>query len=290
MDLSRRVLEVWHSKPRKLYRIPWWEDDGRVRVILLLLLTAAVLLGETFKLYLKDGSYHSVREFQVQADRVRYYSTERGEWEEIPLELVDLTKTERERKAVAERQSTTARGEEEEEKAEREQRREIASIPLEAGAYYQGAGKMAVVPAADYQIITDKKRRLLQMASPVPLIPGKASVVIKGERAKFSVNEARPSFYLRLEKEERFGIVRLTPKKDARVVENISIIPVAKQAMEERKQMDTFEQELANGLYRVWPEKALTPGEYALIEFSDANETDDVRLLVWDFAYQPGTR
>ena len=261
-----------------------------MRVILLLLLAATVLLGETFKLYLKDGSYHAVREYQVQGDRVRYYSTERGEWEEIPVELVDLSKTEHERKVIAEDQSTTARQEEEEENAEREQRREIASIPAGPGAYYQAAGKMAVVPAADYQIITDKKRRLLQMASPVPLIPGKASVVIKGEHAKFSVNDDRPSFYLRLEKEERFGIVRLTPKKDTRVVENISIIPVAKQAMEERKQMDTFEQELANGLYRVWPEKALTPGEYALIEFSDANDTEDIRLLVWDFAYQSGTK
>ena len=69
-----------------------------MRVILLLLVAATVLLGETFKLYLKDGSYHAVREYQVQGDRVRYYSTERGEWEEIPLELVDLSKTEHERK------------------------------------------------------------------------------------------------------------------------------------------------------------------------------------------------
>ncbi len=261
-----------------------------MRVILLFLLAATLLFGETFKLFLKDGDYHVVREYQIQGDRVRYYSTERGQWEEIPVELVDLTKTEHERKAATESRVATAREEDEEEKAEREQRREIASIPMEAGAYYESGSKIEAVPVADYQIITDKKRRVLQMVSPVPLIPGKASVVIKGDRAKFLVSEDRPSFFLRLEKEERFGIVRLTPKKDVRVVENISIIPVAKQAMEERKQMDTFEQQLGDGLYRVWPEKALTPGEYALIEFSDANDTDDVRLLIWDFAYQPASR
>jgi hypothetical protein len=93
-----------------------------------------------------------------------------------------------------------------------------------------------------------------------------------------------------LAKQERFGIVRLTPKKDMRIVENISIIPVAKQTMEERKQMDTFDQELAEGLFRVWPEKPLTPGQYALIEFSDSQETNDVQLLVWDFAYQPAAQ
>jgi hypothetical protein len=261
-----------------------------MRAILLFLLAAILLWGQTFKLYLKDGTYHVVREYQVQGDRIRYYSTERGEWEEIPQELVDLAKTDRERKATVDRITSETRQEDEEEKAERDYAREIASIPMDPGAYYKVTDKMEVVPAADYQIITDKKRKTLQVLSPVPLIPGKASVVIKGEHAKFSVNDERPSFYLRLSKEERFGIIRLTPKKGMRIVENISIVPVAKQALEERKQMETFEQELASGLYRVWPEKPLTPGEYALIEYSDTADAGDIQLLVWDFAYQPATK
>ena len=53
------------------------------RFVALLLAAASALFGETFKLYLNDGDYHVVREYQVQGDRVRYYSTERGEWEEI---------------------------------------------------------------------------------------------------------------------------------------------------------------------------------------------------------------
>lgn len=158
---------------------------------------------------------------------------------------------------------------------------------MDSGAYYNDGEKVRAVPIADYQIITDKKRKMLQVLSPVPLIPGKAAVVIKGEHSNFTVNEARPGFYLRLAKEERFGIIRLEPKKGARVVENISIAPVVKQAYEERKQMDTFDQQLADGLYRVWPEKPLTPGEYALVEFSDPDEKSDIELMVWDFAYTP---
>jgi hypothetical protein len=136
-------------------------------------------------------------------------------------------------------------------------------------------------------VITSKKRKAVQMLSPIPLVPGKASVVIQGDHSKFTVSENRPEFYLRLAKQERFGIVSLTPKKNVRIVENISIIPVTKQNFEERKQMDAFQQQLGDGLFKVWPEKPLSAGEYALVEFSDSNENGEVDLLVWDFAYKP---
>ena len=275
----------------RLKRISRWREEwenGLVRAVLLFLLAATLLFGETFKLYLKDGNYHLVREYQVEGDRIRYYSTERSQWEEIPKALIDLARTEREHKAKDQQQVREAREEDEEESAERALRREIESIPMDPGAYYKTGGQMKALPRPDTQVITSKKRRAIQLISPVPLIPGKATVIIKGEHSAFTVNEDRPDFYLRLAKEERFGIVSLTPKKNARVVENISIIPVAKEAVENRKQTETFEQELATGLYRIWPEKPLTPGEYALVEYADTGDVNDVELLVWDFAYRPG--
>lgn len=257
-----------------------------VRAVLLFLLAAALLFGETFKLYLKDGTFQLAREYQVEGDRIRYYSTERSQWEEIPTALIDLGRTEREHKAKSEEQARETREEDEEEQAERALRREIASIPMEPGAYYKVGDQIKALPQPNTQVITDKKRKAIQVLSPVPLIPGKATVIIKGAHSSFLVNEDRPDFYLRLAKEERFGIVSLTPKKDSRIVENISIIPVAKEAVEDRKQTETFQQELASGLYRVWPEKPLAPGEYALVEYSDTGDVNNVELLVWDFAYK----
>ena len=74
----------------------------------LLLATAGLLSAATVKLFLKDGTYQVAREYKVEGDRVQYLSADRGEWEEIPLSLVDLEKT----RAVIKRHEEEAREEE----------------------------------------------------------------------------------------------------------------------------------------------------------------------------------
>jgi hypothetical protein len=261
---------------------------ANVRVVLLALFAALVLWAGTLKLYLKDGGYHLVREYQVEGDRVRFYSTERGEWEEMPTALIDLDKTQQEAKREAELDKKEQRAQDEEDQALREQQKEIASVPMETGAYFRVNAEVKKLDAASYQVVTNKKRAALKMLSPIPLIPGKASVVIKGEHSPFVVHDERPTFYFRPEKEEQFTIISVQPKKNYRVVENVSIVPVANAAVEDRRVVKVFQQQLAGNLYKVWPEKAIEPGEYALVEFSDsdANTKDELDLLVWDFAYR----
>jgi hypothetical protein len=72
----------------------------RILLFLVLLLSSLVATlpgvaqAPNQRLILKDDSYQVVTKYQKVADRVRYFSAERGQWEEIPAELVDWAATE----------------------------------------------------------------------------------------------------------------------------------------------------------------------------------------------------
>src|SRR5579862_6702945 len=52
-----------------------------------------VALPKGKKLVLNDGTFQIAREYTVDGDRVRYWSVERSQWEEIPASLVNWDAT-----------------------------------------------------------------------------------------------------------------------------------------------------------------------------------------------------
>jgi len=251
------------------------------RLLLLLLLTAVAVFAANFKLYLKDGTFHVVREYKVEGDRVRYYSIERSDWEEIPSELLDLKRTEAENTARSKKMEQEAKIMSEEDKARREQENEIMKIPQDPGAYMVENGKLRIFPVAESTVHTNKGRSVLTAVSPVPFFAGKATVEVTNAHSTNVVKDERPEIYIQLSADERYGIIKLTPKGEVRIANRLSIIPVTKEVVDEIDEVAIFRKQLTKDLlYKIWPEEPLANGEYAVVQFTPGK----TNMQIWDFA------
>ena len=218
-------------------RLPFWQTRITMRR-LVVLLAVLTLSAAQLKLYLKDGTHQVVREYAVNGDRVRYYSTERQDWEELPKELVDFARTEGELTKKA-----AVRAEEEkliadEDKVEKEERARMARIPADPGVYFEMEAEKDKVPemrtlkVAESKFVTNRKRSILKVMSPLPIVNGKATVEIDGEHAAFVVKNKRPEFYFRLSDDENYNFLKLSPGKATRVVEKVTIAAVVNEKVE----------------------------------------------------------
>jgi hypothetical protein len=244
---------------------------------------ASPLHAANLKLYLKDGGYHMVREYKVEGDRVKFYSVERSDWEEIPVSLVDLKRTQAETAAQHEVLEKRDQALADEAAAARADRAEIMKIPRDPGVYQLENGQLRVFPAAESTVHNSKGRNILRVISPVPLITGKSTIELAGERSPNIVTDSSPEFFLQLSSFESFGIVKVTPEKGVRIVERVTIEPVSKEMFEDRQTVQVFTKQLSdNGLFRIWPQDPLPQGEYAVVEYTEGM----VNLQVWDFRIQ----
>src|SRR3982750_305281 len=137
-----------------------------------LLMLVGVASAANMKLYLKDGGYHVVREYQVQTDRVHFYSVKRSQWEDIPLDLVDLKRTESEAVERKTKLEQDAKVLAEEEKVERDMEKEVSRIPQDAGVYWVEGKETKVLKQAESTIHNNKGRSVLKRVSPIPMITG----------------------------------------------------------------------------------------------------------------------
>jgi len=266
--------------------------------------SAATAQGK--KLVLKDGNYQLVREYHRNGERVKYFSAERGDWEEIPASMVDWDATAKaEAAATASNDALLKKVREQEEQQRKEMPFDVdASLPVAPGIYLPPGEGMFVVEGksvtpldqAEAQIRTDKKQLLKQVLSPVPIVQGKRNVEITGAKAIRRINSERPEFYLReappdpdrvspIQMSSRPGetgpeieLVRLKVKGDKREIESIRSL-FGQQVSEERNAVTMQRWDVAKDVYRFTLGEELPAGEYAFVQILP----DAINLYVWEF-------
>ena len=254
----------------------------------------------TNRLILKDGSYQSVVKYEVQGDRVRYFSAERYEWEEIPSSLINWDAT---NKYAAELASGKARVHVEtpEEREEREKEEanspEIAPglrLPGSGGVFllesYNGKQEAAEILQNGSEVNQSKKKNVLRAAIN-PAAAAKQSFELKGARAQIQAHSGQPVLYVDIDEGpsdvqpgDRFHIVRAQPKNDVRVIGNLKVSLSGKTSQESILISTTVEKIGKGQWLKVSPTKELRPGEYALVEMLGQQE---MNLYVWDFGVNP---
>jgi hypothetical protein len=268
---------------------------------------ASSRLSHGKKLILKDGNFQLVRSYERNGDHVRYFSVERGAWEEIPAAMVDWDATEKARIADEQAENALVKRVEAQERAQK-----IApvvdvdaSLRVGQGAFLPSGEGMFVVTGknvthmdqAGTMTKIDKKQRLKQMASPIPIVQGKHYVELPGTRAKLRVDttSTMPEFYLReiydpdnpttIWQSSRQGtggpeiaLVRTTVKGNVRRLKTIKSI-MGQEIGAETSEIRVQRWEIAKDVYRFTLAEPLPPGEYALAELL----ADGMNVFVWDF-------
>ena len=257
-----------------------------------------VALPKGKKLILTDGTFQLAREYTVEGDRVRYWSVERSQWEEIPRNLVDWDAT---HKAEAEQASHDA------ELKAKIHTSQVAlltkdidvdrSLEIKPGLFLPDAvGFYALdrdklireMKQSEAVVKTSTGREVEKIMSGVSLIPGKKTMEIPGERAAMRLKTAEPEFFMRPAdmREPRFRLLRTQVKGGHRLIDSISV----RFTGDEKHNTTDIEIQSwtpASGVFRYTVDQRLEPGEYVFVEMT----ADGINGYVWDFGIDlPGTK
>src|SRR5215469_14799026 len=169
-----------------------------------LLTLAAAQESPPSRLILKDGSYQLVTKYEVKGNRVRYYSSEREDWEELPNSLVDWPATE---KYAKDRATPPPEAVELDKELDRVQAPlpEVAPglhIPEDTGVFlldnFQGEAQLLEINQTAGDINRNTKMNIFKGAiNPVGGL--KQTIELEGAHAAIQSHVDVPSLYVKLE-------------------------------------------------------------------------------------------
>ena len=270
-------------------RMRWWFISAMTVAAWLFAASTPARADE--QLCFKDGTCQPVKSYEVQGDRVRYYSLERSEWEEVPVEIVDLEATKKVKEDAeaahkAERDAARKLDREIFDKAENTGF-EIAPgvrLPGDEGVFAYDGLRVIRLLQSSAEIVKDKKRAALALAIPGPLLKSRAFVILPGTRSPVRVMSTEPAFYV--QSADGFGarveLITIKPRKDSRQVEKVEWRAGISKPAELHAAIPLERAEIAPGLFKLTPKSPIDPGEYALAELIQTK----LNIEVWDFGVE----
>jgi hypothetical protein len=261
-----------------------------------MLSSAPASAQSTKRLIMTDGSYQAASQWEIKGERVRYYSTERGDWEEVPKALVDWKATDQWEADRAKLDDAKLKAESEDEKAEMEKLRantvEVApgaQLPEEGGVWaldkLNDHKQLEQLMQSGEELNRHKTENILRsVINPLP--SSKQTIDVEGAQSKVRVHTAMPTIFINVEglpaeagqPVERFRIIRLKAEKDHRVVTDIRI---GIRGVKSTQQFVPSKMEKFSGDWlKLSPTEPLKSGEYAVVELMSDR---DVNTYVWDF-------
>jgi hypothetical protein len=293
---------------------------------LLLTLAAGTSAAQqtTKRLVLKDGSYQIVTKFELQGDRVHYFSAERNVWEDVPDSLIDWDATNKyEKDRTAGKQSPEAIALDKELEEERQEKEALSPhvapglrLPVEGGIFaldtYLTGPQLVPLDQNNGEVNRQTKRNVLHAAIN-PISGAKHTVELAGPSSKIQMHASLPTIYINLSpmngEEEPESPVQATDGKKAKGSKNSSaelpwdrfriirvevkgdrrIVGAIKTAVygkvtQQQDTIATTDEQLGEGWIKITPKAPLPPGEYALAEMLG---TQGMNSYVWDFGVHP---
>jgi hypothetical protein len=246
------------------------------------------------KLMLTDGSFQLVREYQVNGDRVRYYSLDSSQWEEIPASMVDWKATKKVADDEAQRDAALLAKVHKSDVAHAATPLDIdASLEVAPGIFlppganlflYDGKATLLPMPQAETDSKLSKGRMIEQVMVPIPIVPSRHSISIQGLHAQLRITQGQPEFYIRVvdTRQPELVLIRAKLQKDFRHVEDLD--QIFNSTNEKRDAIPMQRWDIAKGVFRFTLGQTLTPGEYAIAEMV---RDEGAALYMWDFGVDP---
>lgn len=250
---------------------------------------AAPSHAHPIKLMLKDGSFELVREYQIKGDRIRYYDLDSSQWEEMPVALVDWDATKKVAAADEQHDSAVLAKVHKQEAERRADPIDIdASLEAAPGVFlpsgiglwsFDGHG-MQALDQAEIDSKLSAKQAIAKVISPVPIVPTRHNIYIKGERAAMRLRTAEPEFYMRTAdgRTPELKLIHAKVHGGSRYLEHVD--ELFNQQWESENGVPMQRWEVAKGVFRFTLGEPLVPGEYVLAEVL---QNEEMSFYVWDF-------